>query len=84
MWSKSVASAQVILMQIRQRLRVAVSQEEKWYPTILRAICSNTSSIILKMVTIQCKTFFFQMVENNRQEENGHVKKTKHFIFYFC
>ena len=41
MCSNSVDSAHVILKEIRQRLRVAraVSQEEKWYPTILRVIC---------------------------------------------
>ena len=33
MCSNSMASAHVILKQIRQRLRVAVSQEEKWYST---------------------------------------------------
>ena len=35
----SMASAHVILKLIRQRLRVAVIREEKWYPTILRVIC---------------------------------------------
>ena len=39
MCSNSVNSAHVILKKIRQRLRVAVSQEEKRYPTILRVIC---------------------------------------------
>ena len=34
-----MASADVNLKYIRQRLRVAVSQEEKWYLTILRVIC---------------------------------------------
>ena len=32
------ASAHVILKEIRQRLRVVVSREEKWYPTILRNV----------------------------------------------
>ena len=36
MCSYSMASAHVILKQIRQRLRLVVSREEKWYPTILR------------------------------------------------
>ena len=35
MWSISMASTHVILKWIKQRLRVAVSREEKWYPTIL-------------------------------------------------
>ena len=39
MCSNDMASAHVISKQIRQRLRVAFSQEEKWYPTILRVIC---------------------------------------------
>ena len=39
MCSNSMASADVILKQIRLRFRVTVCQEEKWYPTILRVIC---------------------------------------------
>ena len=39
MCSCIVDSAHVILKYIRQRLRVAVSREDKWYPTILRVIC---------------------------------------------
>ena len=34
-----MASARVILKLIRQRLRVAVSREENWCPTILSVIC---------------------------------------------
>ena len=39
MCSNNVASAHVILKKMDQIFRVAVSQEEKWYPTILRVIC---------------------------------------------
>ena len=46
MCSNSMASAHVILKQIRQRLRVAVSQEEKWYPKILRVICLQMYDMI--------------------------------------
>ena len=38
MCTVSMASAHVILKYIRQRLRVAVSREEKCYPTILKGI----------------------------------------------
>ena len=34
-----MAGAHVNLNQFRQRLRVAISREEEWYPTILRVIC---------------------------------------------
>ena len=34
-----MASAHVILKKIKQRIRVAVSRESKWYPTIQRVIC---------------------------------------------
>ena len=37
--SYNMASAHVILKQIRQRLGVVVNGEEKWQPTILRMIC---------------------------------------------
>ena len=38
--SNSMASAHVILKYVNQtKIRVAVSWEEKWYPTILRVIC---------------------------------------------
>ena len=36
--SRQTASNNLCLIY-RQRLRVAVSWEEKWYPTILRVIC---------------------------------------------
>ena len=39
MCSNSMASAHMILKQIRQRLGLAVNWREKWYPTILRVIC---------------------------------------------
>ena len=35
----SMANAHVILKLIKQRSKIVVSQEEKWYPTILRVIC---------------------------------------------
>ena len=37
--SNSMVSAHVIFKWIRQKLRVTVTQEEKWHPTILRVIC---------------------------------------------
>ena len=39
MCSNSMANAHVVLKKIRQRLRVTVSREKKWYPRILRVIC---------------------------------------------
>ena len=40
---------------MKQRLRVAVSREEKWYPTILRVICLM---VICGMYTLYISTAF--------------------------
>ena len=58
MCSNSMASAHVILKKIRQRLRVAVSQKEKWYRIILRVICLY--ELTLTMVN-EKSTFLLQV-----------------------
>ena len=47
MCSNSMASAHVIFKHIRQRLRVAVSLEVKWYPTIQELFASSFHHLIL-------------------------------------
>ena len=58
MCSNSMASAHVSLKEIRQRLRVAVSREEKWYCTILSVICLYLYTFVVSLTMLQIMLLF--------------------------
>ena len=61
-----MASAHVILKEIEQRLRMAVSREEKWYPTILKVICllyARPTSKAQKRLFVTMKDFMFMQLQ---------------------